>query len=829
MPSATLMRKTEAVAPSSKASAASTSLRIGEPNDAFEQEADRVADEVIAGSGPQWSLSRMNIGVPLQRKCSCGGSGKCEECSKEKSGATLQRWAAGPAAPAVAPSIVHEVLRSPGQPLDSQTRAFFEPRFGHDFSRVRIHTGARAAESALAVNALAYTLGNTIVFGPERDAPEGPMGRRLLAHELAHVVQQNGATSGGISVLAPNRNAEQEAGNASRSVGNAQMPEIRQRISSVQLSRATANGGTPPPPGSAKDGGGAASSVPPNVSGTKPTASGGKPQRLRFDILGADIPLTDFLAKEAHLSRDPDLVVNSIVDMIAKLEAQAPPNSGRCVEHITVYNHANPFGQFLVGIGDKKFFIGSKPSKLKPSGFFLPWLFDAANQGLVARLRNVFCCGAEMHWLGCTTAGVIALGGKRTEEELAASKAAHKERFEDEFSKNEYRSVEDALAHGASLQGAIFGQVNVQSWADATCTSIQAANDFVYHDVNNPVQPYKIINFKIGDKEYKGQFLPIKPSGAGQCSCDAASGRVQGKWQPGQGVELGSSQWQSDLAQFNEAIHPAAGGAPNSDQIKKSLLALITDVAPSLTIPAGLRAGKVEPEVIAPTTEAYTYEHLIFCYPNNFWKWIGVSPFIIQRTPAYTRTALNHELLHAADIQAAAKQYQAAHGAPPSTPPNACVTGYRPEESEPFGRYVADFHRFFQAGLSASRHLEIYAASAAPEFQHFTPAEKVVWFTNSLTAIPENVPPNQPLPTETLVNSVFQKPLAPSEQDTRIGFALELFLMTRGFIYGTEPAPLHEKNLRKARTLINHFDAVWNFYRPEDRGTLIGAIRREGG
>jgi len=92
-----------------------------------------------------------------------------------------------------APPIVHEVLRSPGTPLDSGTRTVMEPRFGHDFSRVRIHTDDRAAESARAVNALAYTVGSDIVFGQQQFAPTSPTGQRLLAHELTHVVQQGTA------------------------------------------------------------------------------------------------------------------------------------------------------------------------------------------------------------------------------------------------------------------------------------------------------------------------------------------------------------------------------------------------------------------------------------------------------------------------------------------------------------------------------------------------------------------------------------------------------------------------------------------------------------
>jgi hypothetical protein len=91
------------------------------------------------------------------------------------------------------PSIVNNVLRSTGQPLDPPARAWMEPRFGHDFSRVRIHTDDRSAESARAVNAQAYTVGQDVIFGAGNYAPATGAGRRLLAHELAHVIQQGGA------------------------------------------------------------------------------------------------------------------------------------------------------------------------------------------------------------------------------------------------------------------------------------------------------------------------------------------------------------------------------------------------------------------------------------------------------------------------------------------------------------------------------------------------------------------------------------------------------------------------------------------------------------
>lgn len=103
---------------------------------------------------------------------------------------TLQRAAYDGAELATVPPIVYDELRAPGQPLDLATRIFMEQRFGHDFSQVHIHTDARAAESAEAVHARAYTVGRDVVFGAGQYAPSSADGRRLLAHELTHVVQQ---------------------------------------------------------------------------------------------------------------------------------------------------------------------------------------------------------------------------------------------------------------------------------------------------------------------------------------------------------------------------------------------------------------------------------------------------------------------------------------------------------------------------------------------------------------------------------------------------------------------------------------------------------------
>jgi hypothetical protein len=137
----------------------------------------------------------------VQRACACGGPGgmsdACDGCNSKKLQAL--RRVASVESSAAAPPIVHQVLNSEGQPLEASARAFMESGFGYDFSRVRVYTDEKAAESARAVNALAYTLGQKIVFGAGQYTPDSAAGQRVLAHELAHVVQQtssNGADAG---------------------------------------------------------------------------------------------------------------------------------------------------------------------------------------------------------------------------------------------------------------------------------------------------------------------------------------------------------------------------------------------------------------------------------------------------------------------------------------------------------------------------------------------------------------------------------------------------------------------------------------------------------
>lgn len=149
-------------------------LAVGEANDPLEHDADRAAARV------------MGMGAPpmLQRKC--------ESCADEETPVLrAKRSGVAGAATTAAPGIVDDTLKTPGAPLDGATRGFMEPRFGADFGDVRVHTGAQATDSAHAVGARAYTVGHHVVFSGNHYAPHSESGRSLLAHELAHVVQQS--------------------------------------------------------------------------------------------------------------------------------------------------------------------------------------------------------------------------------------------------------------------------------------------------------------------------------------------------------------------------------------------------------------------------------------------------------------------------------------------------------------------------------------------------------------------------------------------------------------------------------------------------------------
>jgi hypothetical protein len=131
-------------------------------------------------------------GAKNQGRDGAAPGGKDSEESDPRNKKKLQRWGNGSPGSAAPPPIVNEVLRASGRPLDPETRAYMEPRFGVTFGQVRVHHDARAAESARAVDAQAYTVGSQIVFGSGRYAPRSSQGRWLIAHELSHTIQQAG-------------------------------------------------------------------------------------------------------------------------------------------------------------------------------------------------------------------------------------------------------------------------------------------------------------------------------------------------------------------------------------------------------------------------------------------------------------------------------------------------------------------------------------------------------------------------------------------------------------------------------------------------------------
>lgn len=166
-------------------------LTINQPGDQYEQEADRMAHQVMR------TASTM-----LQRK-------------------------GGDVAQTQAPASVHQTLQSSGHPLDTSTRAFMEPRFGQDFSAVRVHTDSQAAQSANDVNASAYTVGQNIVFAEGQYAPSSTEGQHLLAHELAHTVQQN------TSATSVQRVVEMRDVGRGEQSGFARLPELMTRINAI--------------------------------------------------------------------------------------------------------------------------------------------------------------------------------------------------------------------------------------------------------------------------------------------------------------------------------------------------------------------------------------------------------------------------------------------------------------------------------------------------------------------------------------------------------------------------------------------------------------------
>lgn len=155
-------------------------VRVSEDN--YEREADYVS-EVVVNEAHSETQSSEQGGSSVARQCMKDGTDIYNKISAQPlSPSLLQSF--------IAPPIVNRALNTPGKPIHPEARAAIEPRLGHDFSRVRVHADGEAVESADAIGALAYTVGNHIVFGRGQYQPTTKPGLRLLSHELTHVLQQ---------------------------------------------------------------------------------------------------------------------------------------------------------------------------------------------------------------------------------------------------------------------------------------------------------------------------------------------------------------------------------------------------------------------------------------------------------------------------------------------------------------------------------------------------------------------------------------------------------------------------------------------------------------
>lgn len=178
------MKRTNACRPERASSFFQPKLTVNRPNDRYELEADAVAEKVMRMNHPATASFFKPAVSAVQRTC-----GHCEEAETSK----LQRKEAG-AAHAADSSLDYYIGNlSGGRPLPEDVRSFYQSRMGVDFGNVKIHTDSVAAKSAQSIHARAYTTGNNVVFNGGQYSPETDGGKRLLAHELVHVIQQGSA------------------------------------------------------------------------------------------------------------------------------------------------------------------------------------------------------------------------------------------------------------------------------------------------------------------------------------------------------------------------------------------------------------------------------------------------------------------------------------------------------------------------------------------------------------------------------------------------------------------------------------------------------------
>ena len=190
-----------------KSKALQAKLRIGQPGDVYEHEADRVADAVMRMPAPQ-KVSINNSRIqrasttfeenelkrqPIEEEEEEEEKLQRQPAEEEEEEKKLQAKNVSVSNPVVDSVIENQIqcMKGGGRSLSQGERAFFEPRLGYDFSDVRVHEDAKASEAARGVNARAFTIGKDVVFNAGEYSPDNQKSQKLMAHELTHVIQQN--------------------------------------------------------------------------------------------------------------------------------------------------------------------------------------------------------------------------------------------------------------------------------------------------------------------------------------------------------------------------------------------------------------------------------------------------------------------------------------------------------------------------------------------------------------------------------------------------------------------------------------------------------------
>jgi hypothetical protein len=797
-------------------------LAISNPDDPEEREADHVAHTIM----------RSHAVAPASSPCSCSHDGEmCEECQQKQSQPTIQRLASAPSAPANVPRIVSDVLRSPGHPLDSATRAFFEPRFGQDFSHVRVHTDSHAAESARSINANAYTAGTNIVFARDQYAPDSDSGRTLLAHELTHTLQQAGPPAASASANAP--------------LGPDPIARVTLQAPTSVIHRDVAKSPQP----------------------VTPSNSGG----IEVEVVGADTSVNEpivVVANRAAQGGGRVLRVSSVENMIHQLEGLLSGNT--CLGKLVVWYHGAPEIQLLVG----EYPLGPKQQRLPASGFTREWLQLDSNRAALNRFRHLFCCGGLMHWIGCSTASVRASGGLRTPEELERNPEL--EKYPD-F----YTSVKEAQKHGAVLQGASFGAVNVQAWANATCTTIRSATNLVTIIPKSP-QPVTI--------DEGGRWVDVHPQR--ECQCDPVSGRVAGD-APSRSEMV--KDWQTQIAalvgkenvEWHELLLALRTGVPHATEVvgageqgertfeakpgtlpaallsemhnrqkkrrgplekyysEKVLFPLLRIAAADVTPPAPLPNIPMPNHLfvriaVGGTWAAVTQPHLAVTNRDDFWHWTVYNDRAVGETPEFTRTVVQHELEHAADFEKDLMKFEADHPRPQSPIPDqftlpaegAAVKSWTGD----WGRYINDFIAFQEGSSDPARHFEIIRGqrrqttrAGASSWDKWSAGERAYWFELIFHNLPARVPRSSKLAGEDEVLSAY----ATADSALKLAVIQRAFDTIHGALHPDPHAdPAAIAHLRdSAQTLLLHFDDIIarvlheHFY-DTTRDSLVSLLQR---